>query len=576
MPMTVSNGLRHIAAHMSPDVAGDGELLARFLNHRDEVAFAVLVRRHAAMVLGTCRRVLGNATDADDAFQAAFVVLVRKAHSLTDSACVGGYLYGIAFRTALKAKATAAKRRKREGETPVKPPEPPADQSELLTALDEELSKLPAKYRELVVLCELEGRSRREASGLLGIPEGTISSRLAKAHRMLEKRLRSRGFAGVVLAVFLAGQQVTAGDALAQVAVRAVISPPPAVTQLASEVTKMMLLHKLGIGAAAFAVVLALTAVTVGAMLPTPPAEEPPRAAKAAGPNLALPTAAPVPAAKEPEWKTEFRKAYGLKEGELIRRVAPPYPPCRVEYFKDLIREFYKRQKKDPPEAEVNQDYSNHFTKFGWKNNWSDPHLLSHVVPIKPEDGVQLQRVLEVTTGFRATRMDAENGLLETMVTGDWVVRADADPAKLAAALETILRKECGLKLSLAIKDAEREVYVLSGKYVAKPLPDRKANEIEVYATELGDRNTGGGGGPGTLEQMADHVEGWIEVPIVLGKIENAPKVEWHFNFRSPFTAEQHAADKDPAANLANIAAQTGLTVKKEKRTIKVLVVKKD
>jgi|SRR5579883_3296335 len=575
MPMTVSNGLRQITARLNPDAAPDGELLARFLNHRDEDAFAVLVHRHAAMVLGTCRRVLGNATDADDAFQAAFVVLVRKGQGLTDRACIGNYLYGIAFRTALKAKGTTAKRRKREGEGQVKLPEPHADQSELLTALDEELSVLPEKYREPVVLCELEGRSRREVAGLLGIPEGTISSRLTKAHRMLEKRLRSRGFAGVVLSVLLAGQQATAGDALAQVAVRAVVSPSPAVSQLASEVTKMMLLHKLGIATAAFAV-FALAAVAVGSMLPALPAEDPPKAAKADVPAPALPVTAPVPAAKEPEWKTEFRKAYGLKDGELIRRVAPPYPDCRVEYFKDMIREFYKRNKKDPPEAEVNRDHSDYFTKFGWKNGWMDPQLTTHTLPVKPEEGVQLQRVLDATTGFQRTRIDAENELLETMVTGDWVVRADADPVKLAAALETILRKECGLNVTLAVKDAEREVYVLSGKYVAKPLPDRKANEIEVYATDLSDRKTGGGGS-GNLGQMADHIEGWIEAPIVLDKIENAPKsVEWHFNFISPFTKEQHAADKDPAANLANIAAQTGLTVKKEKRTIKVLVVKKE
>src|SRR5262245_784015 len=120
MPMTAPNGLRRVAARLNPDTAPDGELLARFLEHHDEAAFAVLVRRHASMVLGTCRRVLGNATDAEDAFQAAFVVLVRKAHGLTGRANVGNYLYGIAFHTALKAKAMAAKRRTREAQA--KPP----------------------------------------------------------------------------------------------------------------------------------------------------------------------------------------------------------------------------------------------------------------------------------------------------------------------------------------------------------------------------------------------------------------------------------------------------------------------
>src|SRR5262245_6465583 len=114
MPTAVSNGIRRVAARLAPDTATDGELLGRFLNERDEAAFAALVRRHAAMVLGTCRRVLGNAPDADDASQAAFVVLVRKAHSLTSRVCVGAYLHGIAFNTARKARAMALNRRAKE------------------------------------------------------------------------------------------------------------------------------------------------------------------------------------------------------------------------------------------------------------------------------------------------------------------------------------------------------------------------------------------------------------------------------------------------------------------------------
>src|SRR5215470_1790763 len=114
MTTPASAGLRRVAASLNPDTSPDGELLARFLEHRDEAAFAALVRRHSAMVLGTCRRVLGNTADADDAFQAAFVVLVRKAHGLTDRATVGNFLYGIAFRTALKAKTMVARRRSHE------------------------------------------------------------------------------------------------------------------------------------------------------------------------------------------------------------------------------------------------------------------------------------------------------------------------------------------------------------------------------------------------------------------------------------------------------------------------------
>jgi RNA polymerase sigma factor (sigma-70 family) len=569
---TAPVGLHWVTARQNPDAAPDGELLVRFLEHRDEAAFAALVHRHAAMVFGTCRRVLGNATDADDAFQAAFVVLVRKARGLTDRACVGNYLYGIAFHTALKAKAMAAKRRTHEARSHA--PEPHFDSSEVLAALDEELAKLPEKYRAPVVMCELEGRSRRSAAEALGVAEGTISSRLATAHRMLEKRLRARGFAGVVLATVLVGSRAAPAAPLTEAAVRAVADPSSGVSQLATEVTKMMLLHKLGIGAAAFAVIAAVAALAaVGVSHGM--AHEPPKPAPTA--PAFVPVAAPVAPEPEPAWKTEFRKTYGLKDGELVRRVAPPFAECRAEYFKDRIREDYRRRKLDPPADELNRDYTDHFTKLGWKDGWTVPSLIAQVVPVKPDEGVPLARVLDVTTRFQRTRLDADAEVLETKITGDWVVRAEADPAKVAAALETILRKECDLKVTLAVKDAEREVYVLSGKYAAKPVPGRKENRIEVFARELNDREYGGGGGPGSLQAMAEHVEGWLEVPIVLDKIEGAPKgVEWHFNFRSPFTKEQHAEDKDPTAVLTNVATQTGLKLKVEKRTIKVLVVKKD
>jgi RNA polymerase sigma factor (sigma-70 family) len=568
MPTTALLGLRRVAARLAPDPAPDGDLLARFLAHRDEAAFAELVRRHAGMVLGTCRRVLGSAADADDAFQAAFVVLARRAGSLTGRACVGNFLYGVAFHTALKAKAMAARRRTREARAT--PPEPRPDQSELLAALDEELAKLPDKYREPVVLCELEGRSRREAAGALGVAEGTISSRLATAHRMLGKRLRSRGFAAVAVAALLAGPRPAVADSLTRAAIRsAVAGPPPAVSQLASEVTKMVLLHKLGMGAAALAagvVMVAAAALVTGEGLPRPVAS-----ARAA--------AAPVPKpAPEPAWKDEFRKAYGLKDGEVVRRVAPPYPECRNEYFRNEVREWHLRIGDKLPEAEAKKDYTNQFVKFGWKGNWPAANPTVRMVGLEPDRGIDVGRLIEVATGLPDYRIEAAPAagtpVTREPVTGDWVVRVGAEPEKVAAALETILRGECGLNLALAVKEDERDVFVLSGKYAAKPLPG-SGNEIEIYARELTDRN-GGGGGTGDLGLMAERVEDHIDFPIVLGRVEGAPKqVTWHYNYRLKATDEQRKEDRDPEAVMKNLTAQTGLTATKEKRKIKVLEVKK-
>jgi RNA polymerase sigma factor (sigma-70 family) len=175
----------------------DGELLASFLTCADSPAFAALVQRHGPMVLGVCRRVLQNSHDAEDAFQAVFLVLVRKGAALQDRASIGNWLHGVAFHTALKARAAVVKRRAKESRVADRTMEQdPAERHvriDLAPLLDRELHSLPDKYREAVVLCNLEGKSRKEVAQRLGIPEGTLSSRLATAHRLLAGRLSRQG-----------------------------------------------------------------------------------------------------------------------------------------------------------------------------------------------------------------------------------------------------------------------------------------------------------------------------------------------------------------------------------------------
>ncbi len=175
----------------------DGQLLERFLARREEAAFETLVRRHGAMVLGVCRRVLHNAHDAEDAFQATFLVLVKKAATLLPRGTVGNWLYGVAYHTALKARAAAVRRRAKEARVRDMSKREAATEDtgqDWQPLLDQELSRLPDKYREPVVLCDLEGKTRREAARQLGIPEGTLSGRLTSAHRRLAQRLARHGF----------------------------------------------------------------------------------------------------------------------------------------------------------------------------------------------------------------------------------------------------------------------------------------------------------------------------------------------------------------------------------------------
>src|SRR5262249_51972641 len=153
-----------------------------YIRRRDEAAIAALVGRHGPMVWGVCRRVLRHHHDAEDAFQATFLVLVRKAASITPREMVANWLYGVAYHTALKARATAAKRRARERQV-IAMPEPQVGEqvplNPLLLLLDQELSRLPDKYRVVILLCDLQGLTRKEAGRQLEMPEGTFAGRLA-------------------------------------------------------------------------------------------------------------------------------------------------------------------------------------------------------------------------------------------------------------------------------------------------------------------------------------------------------------------------------------------------------------
>jgi RNA polymerase sigma factor (sigma-70 family) len=205
--------LRRAALLRDGEELSDGQLLDNYLLDRSEAAFETLVRRHGPMVLGVCRRALGPTPDAEDAFQAVFLVLVRKAASIRPRDLVGNWLYGVACRTALKAKATAARRRAREKQVSDMPAKEVHDAEiwrDLQPLLDQELRRLSANYRTAVVLCDLEGKSRRAAARQLGWPEGTLSTRLTRGRKILAQRLTRRGLALSAGALALALAQNTA------------------------------------------------------------------------------------------------------------------------------------------------------------------------------------------------------------------------------------------------------------------------------------------------------------------------------------------------------------------------------
>ena len=177
---------------------GEGQLLRRFALDRDEAAFEALVSRHGPMVLGTCRRMLADPFDVEDAFQATFLVLARRAGSIQDGDRLGPWLHGVARRVATRSRALSARRNARERpgleDQAVPEAETPED-LEIRSALDEELARLPEKYRAPLVLCYLEGLTHDEAARQLSWPVGTVRSRLAGGRDRLRSRLTRRGLA---------------------------------------------------------------------------------------------------------------------------------------------------------------------------------------------------------------------------------------------------------------------------------------------------------------------------------------------------------------------------------------------
>jgi RNA polymerase sigma factor (sigma-70 family) len=211
--------IRELVGTRAVDDLTDGQLLQRFVRNREEAAFAALVERHGALVLGVCRRVLHHTQDAEDAFQATFLILARKAGSIRNPESVGSWLYGVAFHLATEAKARAKCRRTHERKAQdMAPAEPLADKAwtELRPILDEELHRLPEKYRLPLVLCYFQGKSNREAAAALGWPLGSMSRRLSRARELLRENLTRRGvtLSGSALATLLATKTGAAAPAL--------------------------------------------------------------------------------------------------------------------------------------------------------------------------------------------------------------------------------------------------------------------------------------------------------------------------------------------------------------------------
>jgi RNA polymerase sigma factor (sigma-70 family) len=275
---TAINQLRQIIGEQSGCTLTDAELLASFVEHGDQASFEVLVWRHGTMVLNLCRRILHDSHEAEDAFQATFLVFARKASAIAAGTALGSWLYKVAYRVALRISAKTARQRVHQGPLDDVPAPEATDDAlwrDLRPVLDEEIERLPEKYRAPFVLCYLQGHTNEEAAKQLGCPKGTVLSRLSRGREWLRTRLLRRGVAlsagGLTTALFqnsasaavppaLVGSTTTAGTAFAAgKTMTGVVST--SVLSLTQGVLRTMFLTKLKFAAGA---ALALAIVGTG------------------------------------------------------------------------------------------------------------------------------------------------------------------------------------------------------------------------------------------------------------------------------------------------------------------------
>jgi RNA polymerase sigma factor (sigma-70 family) len=309
----VLHHLRRLAGSPPAAQPPDAHLLERFTEHHDEAAFTALVRRHGAMVLNVCRSVLRHEQDAEDAFQATFLVLARHAHRIRHPEAVAAWLHGVAYRTALEAQANAARRRVQESKAPPRTPaDPTLDMTvrDLQRVLHEELQRLPDKYRLPLVLCYLEDHSQEEAAARLGWSKGTLRGRLDRGRERLRRRLAARGVAlsGLLAALALAPRASAEAfvDPVVRAAVPSALGPTAADTlsarasTLAEGVIRSMRTSKLEVATVALLLVGLIAGAGLGVAqslgVKRPAAEQ-----KPAVRSQAIAPSAPQPAVKPPE-----------------------------------------------------------------------------------------------------------------------------------------------------------------------------------------------------------------------------------------------------------------------------------
>jgi hypothetical protein len=507
---------------------------------------------------------------------------------------VNNWLYGVALNVARRAHAMNRRRRARELAAVASVPTPPGDGWHPAESLiDDELGRLPDRYRTAILTCGLEGKTIAEAAAFLGWPPGTVATRLARGRELLARRLARHGVAvpAALLSAGTGGGMVSAvvPESLIAATVRVGVATgavPAAVLTLTNEVTRAMFFTKLMARTAVIAALATaggVTTVAVGQMparkpaeapsrpMPTPPVpivanpaiEDKPREIGTVGP--------PVPG--EPEWKTEFRKVYALADGQNVKAIPSPFADCRVAFWAD------RDPRNQNPKAS-SQGYRLSFLDDGQKLSFRiGMSCLFYQTRPEVGSGLRLEEIIELVCDIPAYEIVGDRRLLtadEQRVDADFVTRTGATQEQLVAGLQSELRDKFHKKVRLTLVEEERQVVVATGQFRSKPREGQEANHIDIIADEDAINpyppfRPNRYDFPGFLRTLGT----FIALPVI-NEAERTPegrvltaRTHRPMPFRVRYTP-------DPEKVLDNVSTQTGLTFKQEKRKVSVLKVERD
>jgi RNA polymerase sigma factor (sigma-70 family) len=438
----------------------DGQLLELFTTRRDdevaERAFATLVERHGPMVLGVCRRILRDAHDSADAFQATFLVLARRARAVRVDHSLGRWLYGVSRRVALQARASTRRRSSREvpgaeqASIATLDPDRDRDRRELRAIIEEELARLPEKYRAAVVLCDLEGMKHDEAAQRLRCPVGTIESRLARGRELLRARLARRGVAPAALAATgiiapgSARAAIAVAPALAEATARlarqfasgrtlALATAPTSVTTLTERTLKAMFLTRIKAGALGL---LAAGTLAVGVVsLASPPNRAPGR--DEADPPRA--TVLPPPKAGTPPGPGKpVPKLLPAEPGDLLRIEVLEALPGRPISFTRIVR----------PDGTISLEFYGDLYVDGLNRDQIKVKLIEHLRKYLRDEILGLYAQNEQGQWMLVDPVDSDRVFVEDHITpqGDQQRRLQALESKMEQLLGAIRSLRAGPK----------------------------------------------------------------------------------------------------------------------------------